>query len=149
MRNLLLLLLVFMFSLCPSAEETVKVTSWKKIIGWKHPELQIYVDLHSVRQEINDDTSYGTGAVLFHRDYPVIITINDTSYVTTSVVRYYIVSCDKRLMMSMVDYYYNLNRLVLSTDKPILIIDHSKKAANAKEISKYDPLYKTMCPEYV
>ena len=149
MHKLLLLLALVMLSVTSLAEEAVRTIHWKKVIGLKHPELQIYVDPDTVRQEMDAGIKYGYGAILFHREYPVNIKVDGKPYIATSVVRYYIISCDKHMMASVVDYYFNLNRLIVITDVPLLTIDHSKEEKAAKEVSKDHPLYKTLCPEYI
>jgi hypothetical protein len=149
MRNLLFSLLLIMLSICSLAEEAVRVIHWQKMIGVKHPEMQIYFDPATVRQEVADGIKYGYGAILFHRKYPVDVKVDGNQYTTTSLVMYYIVSCDKHLIASVVDYYFDLNRLVVINDEPLLVVDHSKEEKAAKEISKDHPFYKTLCPEYI
>lgn len=150
MRNILFSLLLLMLSICSLAEEAVRVIHWQKVIGIKHPELQVYVDPATVRQEDDNGVTYGYAAFLFHRSYPVDIKVDGKPYRATSVVRYYIATCDKKhLVASVVDYYFNLNRLIVITDEPLLTVDHSKEQKAAKEMSKDSPLYKTLCPEYI
>ena len=149
MRNLLFSLIMLMLSFCSLAEEAVRVIHWQKIIGVKHPEIQIYIDPSTVRQEVKDGVKYGYGAVLFNRKYPVNIVVDEKKYVATALVMYFVVSCDNHLIASAVDYYFNLNRLVLINDEPLLVVDHTKEEKAAKEISKDHAFYKTMCPEYI
>ena len=149
MRNILFSLLLLMLSICSLAEEAVRVIHWQKVIGIKHPELVVYFDPATVRQEDDNGITYGYAAFLFHRQYPVEIKVDGKPYIATSVVRYFIANCDKHMIASVVDYYFNLNRLILITDQPLLVVDHSKDEKAAKEVSKEHPLFKTMCPEYI
>ena len=149
MRNMLFSLLLLMLSICSLAEEAVRVIHWQKMTGIKHPELRIYFDPATVRQEVDEGIKYGYAAVLFHRQYPVDITVDGKSYTATSVVRYYIASCDKHMLASVVDYYFNLNRLIVITDQPLLTVDHSSEKNAAHEVPKDNPIFKTLCPEYI
>jgi hypothetical protein len=138
-----------MLSICSLAEEAVRVIHWQKMMGIKHPELQVYVDPATVRQEDDNGIRYGYAAVLFHRQYPVDIKVDGKPYTATSVIRYYIASCDKHMLASVVDYYFNLNRLPVISDQPLLTIDHSSEKKAAQEVSKENPIFKTLCPEYI
>jgi hypothetical protein len=149
MHNFTLSLLLLMLSIISTSAGAAREMNWKPIIGWKHAEMQIYVETDTVRQVEKSGIKYGYGMVLFHRQYPVTVQIDGTLHVVTSLVRYYIVSCDQHIAAPITDYYFQLDRLVVITDEPLLTIDNSGKKEFAKEISKKDPLYKTLCPEYI
>lgn len=150
MRNFILSLLLLMLTIGSPSASAMREIHWQKIMGWKHAEMQIYVDPATVMQKVSDDgVKYGYGAVLFHRQYPVTVTVGGESYVVTSLIQYYIVSCNQQAMAPIRDYYFNLDRLVVMADKPLLSIDNVGDKLKVKEISKNHPLYKTLCPEYI
>jgi len=150
MRNFILSLLLLVFSFNSPSAEATKEIHWQKIIGWKHAEMEIYIDPATVTQKITDSgIKYGYGAVLFHRQYPVTVTIGDKPYVVTSLLQYYLVSCDQHAMISIKDYYFNINRLVTVADMPLTAMGNTTLKTVPKEISKNHPLYKTLCPEYI
>ena len=149
MRNTVFALLLLTLSICSLAEDKARVIHWQKMLGIRHPELVVYFDPATVRKEDDEGVTYAYAAVLFHRQYPVSIKVKGKQYEATSVIRYYIADCDNHKLASIVDYYFKLNNLPLITDQPLLTVDHSEEKGAAKDIPKNNPIFETLCPEYI
>jgi hypothetical protein len=148
MRRLFLFVLLFL-SIGVLAQQELRIIKWQKIVGWKHPEVVAYFDVYSLRRDTSDGRDFGYGMILFHRDYPVEVTVQGNTATATDFARYFIVDCDKAMIAVVTEYYFNLNHLPLITDKLVYAVDYSEQTPEPKDISKSDPVYKTLCPKYI
>lgn len=149
MRKLLFLFLLIIISALASSAETTRTVNWKKIYGWKIPEIQPYIDISTVKHEIRDGHDYAVGMVLFYRQYPVEVTVDGNKYTVTSLARYYVIDCDTRFMATAADFYLDPERLPTISDKPLVAVDYRESKDAPQEIAKEHPLYKTLCPVYI
>ena len=149
MRKLICLFLLFAITVFSMAETTPRVATWMKIYGWKIAEIQPYVDTSTVKHEAKNGHDYATGMVLFYRQYPVEVTVQGNKYTVTSIARYYIVDCDQPMVVQILDFYFNTDRLPVVADAPVVAVDYRESKELPKEIPKEHALYKTFCPVYI
>lgn len=142
-------LILLLLSVGVLAQQAVRTIKWEKMIGWKHPEVTAYFDVHSIKRDTDDGKDFGYGIILFHRNYPVTINVQGNEAIVTSFARYFIIDCDKAVIATISDYYFNLGRLPTITDKLVYAVDYSENVPEPKDISKSDPIYKTLCPKYI
>lgn len=127
------------------SEVARRTVEWKKILGWRHSEITAYVDTKSLERDLVKD--YGYGVLLFTRQYPVDITINGKKIQVKSVVRYVIVDCKNMHLAPIMDLYFDTDGLPTISDVSIARVDQGP--VKPVEILKKDPIYKTLCPEYI
>lgn len=147
--RILLPLVLLLLSVGVLAQQGLRSIQWQKMIGWKHPEVTAYFDVLSLKRDTSDGKDFGYGMILFHRDYPVEVTVQGKTAIATDFARYFIIDCDKTMIAVVAEYYFNLTRLPLITDKLVYAVDYAEQIPEPKDISKSDPIYKTLCPKYI
>ncbi len=148
MRVIILFVLLFL-SIGSNSQPASRTVNWQKVIGWSHPEMDAYVDRSSVSRETENGKDYGSGIILFMRDYPVELTINNKKIIVTSFARYFIIDCKSAMQAPIADYYFNLDHLPQQGDAVVLAIKYSDNPQEPKEMSKSNVIYKTLCPTYI
>lgn len=147
--RIIILFVLLLLSAGSIGQSAPRAVNWQKVFGWKHSEIVAYVDKSSLRREIDNNKEYGYGVILFRRDYPVEITVKDKKITVTSFARYFIFDCKGAMHAPIADYYFNLNHLPAIGDDVVLAIDYSANPQDPQEMSKSNPIYKTICPTYI
>lgn len=145
------LLVLLLLSVGVLAQQELRSVQWKKMIGWKHPEVEAYFDVRSLRSDKDSKTDIRYGMILFQRKIPIKVSVYGEEIEVTSLARYFIIDCDRTVVSVISDYYFTLTRLPVITDTPTRAIDYSEPGnlPDPKQISKSDPIYKTLCPRYI
>lgn len=139
-----------MFSTVAPTQQASRVIKWQKIIGWKHAEITAYVDVNSLTRDTKDGKDIASGIILYHRSQPVEIDLSlEKKSIVTGFARYFLIDCDRMLMLPVVDYYFNLPKLPTVKDPLVTAIDYTEKQQEPAEISKDNVVYKTLCPKYI
>jgi hypothetical protein len=123
---------------------------WKKIYGWKGRNTTAYVDTKSVKVHKEDGVDYKMGMILFYRKEPKEVNIPGTKPFEANIfASYYVADCENYKVATVTDFYFNLDRLPLPSDKPFKIFDYSDNVTKVEEVSKDDPLFAELCPVYI
>lgn len=146
-----LLFLVLLFSAgVLSAEEPMRVATWEKVVGWKHPDIDLYIDLSTVKHHITNDSHESYGMLLFRRHKSVTVDITGGPLLTNSFARYYVVDCKNNLYAVLADFYFNTQSLPKVSDVPARAFDYSdNKDIDVSNMPKTDLMYKIFCPDYI
>lgn len=143
-------LLLFVLSTTVAKDDPVRTTSWQKVLGWSHPDIDLYIDISTVKHDMSPGRHYSFGMLLFRRKSSIAINIVGETLLTNSFARYYIVDCNNALAAPLVDFYFNTEELPVVRDKPDKAIDYTESdSIDAFQISKSDIIFKTMCPKFI
>jgi len=149
LRTLLLLLTVCIVA---AAAEDVKIprppTNWKPIFGFKHPTSKAYVDTNSLGKTITEKGEYVSGALLLVSNEATTLQIEGKPTVVRSVVKHMVVDCKSRLMVPVMDFYFNVEKPD-RMNLPIAGLEYPTDAKNAELLSKSSLIYQAFCPVYI
>ena len=150
MLKLFVAIVLLLASFNSSSSAVVRDMLWHKVTGMGDKTTVVYIDLKSMNRMVNDDGDFGYAIVAYQRSAPTTIEFSEGKKTEiTSVIRHYMISCDKAKIASMADYWFNTKRLPAPKDAPVLVFDYEVKDMEILPISTAHPLYKMLCASFI
>ncbi len=142
---------LFLFISCNSFAAAVPTREilWHKVNGMGDENTVVYVDFKSVRRMNDEAGEFGYGLVAYQMNNPALVKFDDGSKQVTTLVRHYMVACNKNKVSSMADYWFNTGKLPIVGDTPVMAFDFEIKDMKILPISDKNPIYKILCAKYI
>lgn len=144
----LLIIMLSAFSV-PAQEDIPRSIHWERIYSWKNKTAKAYIDTKSVRTHTENNKEYKIGMILFYRNNSVEISANNEKIVANIFASYYAADCERYKLATLSDFYFNLDRLPVSTDQPLVAFDYTDNVQDVVELEKTDPILTALCPTYI
>jgi hypothetical protein len=128
-------------------EVTEKPYDWQPVLGLKIAGQKAYFDQNGIETKVeNEKAKINVGDILFVFNVPKEIETNKGKFIGKSVITHMIVECKSGSLAPIYDIMFDVEKPTLA-DKPLAGHKYEKK--DMMQLSKKDPLYKTLCPEYI
>lgn len=147
MRKLLLLALILLLAVANAAPK--REIKWVLISSIGHKEIVAYIDTNSYRKIEDNGNNIGTGTILYYRAYPVEVDFGTGKKTVTSLAKQFIADCKTGNILPLADYYFNTSGLPTINDQPVGAVDYTKMDVEPVQVSKTNPVYRALCPEYI
>lgn len=149
MKALFFLILMFFIVNITLGEEKVRQIKWERVVGLQYQGFNAYVDTHSIRTITHNGEEYKRGIFLFYTPSPAVLD-SENPIEVTSVARLIVMDCSSGVFSPVAEFYFDVERLPLITDKPVRAFDYSGNTYQELiTIPTSNPVYKTLCSKYL
>lgn len=128
-------------------EVTEKPYDWQPIFGFKMEGITVYYDRNSIETKYEtSEQKFNVGDILFVFDEPKEITTATKTVLGYSEITHMIIECKSRTLAPIYDLLIGVK---MPTDNDVALAQHEYKKEDMVTLSKKDPLYHTLCPNYI